>query len=477
MAEWLQTEAKKLSFNLEARDIGVQQDVPGSIQLPPILVGKYGGSSGGKDLDKNKKTILIYGHYDVQPANKEDGWESDDPFQVLEKEDGKMIARGITDDKGPVMGWFNAIEAYQAYVYSFSLFHIYLFFSLANRKSLSAGIELPVNLIFCLEGMEEYGSEGLEDFIKQEKNDFFKETDAICISDNYWLGTTKPVLTYGLRGCSYYAVTVEGPETDLHSGVFGGTVCEPMTDLIQILNTLVAPASQQHKILIPGVNEMVAPVSEDESAIYDQIQFEMQDLDDAVGAKISLHPTTKDTLMARWRMPALSIHGIEGAFSASGAKTVIPAKVTAKFSIRTVPNIDIHSPSPSSSSSSSLSKLDQAVYTHIESAFSNLGSKNSISIKLLHAGNWWVSDPNNWNFQAAKLATKAVWNVEPDLTREGGSIPVTLTFEQELGKPVLLLPMGRGDDGAHSTQEKLDRSNYVQGTKTLASYLYYASKV
>lgn len=107
MSEWLQAEAQKLNFSLDARDIGIQADVPGDIKLPPILVGRYGTE------DKSKKTILIYGHYDVQPADKEDGWESD-PFTVLEKQNGKMIARGITDDKGPVVGWFNAIEAYQA---------------------------------------------------------------------------------------------------------------------------------------------------------------------------------------------------------------------------------------------------------------------------------------------------------------------------------------------------------------------------
>lgn len=328
-----------------------------------------------------------------------------------------------------------------------------------------AGLELPVNLIFCLEGMEEYGSEGLDDFIRAQKDGLFKTADAVCISDNYWLGTTKPVLTYGLRGCSYYALTIEGPETDLHSGVFGGTVCEPMTDLVQLLSTLVGPAKEQNKIQIQGINEMVAPVSTQENEIYDNIEFSMKDLNDAVGGDISLHSTKTDTLMTRWRMPALSIHGIEGAFSQPGAKTVIPAKVTAKFSIRTVPNIDTSS------------VLDELVFKHVQTEFSKLGSKNKLSVKLLHAGNWWVSDPNNWSFSAAKLATKAVWGVDPDLTREGGSIPVTLTFEEELKKPVLLLPMGRGDDGAHSTQEKLDRSNYLQGTKTLASYLYYASKV
>lgn len=327
-------------------------------------------------------------------------------------------------------------------------------------------MDLPVNLVFCLEGMEEYGSDGLEDFIKQQKHGVFKDADAVCISDNYWLGTTKPVLTYGLRGCSYYEVTIEGPETDLHSGVFGGTVCEPMTDLVQLLGQLVTPAHDKHQIQIPGVAEMVAPVEQAESEIYRGIEFSMADLENATGSKTALHDNVRDTLMARWRMPALSIHGIEGAFSGKGAKTVIPAKVTGKFSIRTVPDIDI-----------SPGVLDEMVYSYVKSVFKSLGSKNKLSINLLHAGNWWVSDPNNWNFEAAKLATKAVWDVDPDLTREGGSIPVTLTFEQELGKPVLLLPMGRGDDGAHSTQEKLDRSNYLQGIKTFTSYLYFASKL
>lgn len=309
--------------------------------------------------------------------------------------------------------------------------------------------------------MEEYGSEGLEDFIRQEKSRFFADTDAVCISDNYWLGTKKPVLTYGLRGCSYYSVTIEGPHTDLHSGMFGGTVREPLTDLVHLLSTL---HTQDHRIAIPGIQEMVSPLTAEESATYESIDYTLGDLSDSLGGRdLALHSSASETLQARWREPALSLHGVEGAFSARGAKTVIPAKVTGKFSIRTVPAID-------------LARLDRLVFDHLDYQFSLLKSKNSMSASLMHAGNWWVSDPSNWSFEAAKLATKAVWGVDPDLTREGGSIPVTNTFEEELGRPVLLLPMGRGDDGAHSTMEKLDRSNYVNGTKTLASYLYFCAQ-
>ncbi|KAK9473307.1 uncharacterized protein V1510DRAFT_414694 [Dipodascopsis tothii] len=426
MAHFLKSELTALGAAVELRELGPQPDAPDT-QLPPIVLARYG-------VDTSKRTILVYGHYDVQPALIEDGWATE-PFELVQKDD-KMYGRGSTDDKGPVMGWINSIEAHQ-----------------------KAGIEFPVNLIMCFEGMEEYGSEGLDDLIFAEKDKFFKDADAVCISDNYWLGTTKPVLTYGLRGCSYYSVTVEGPAADLHSGVFGGMVSEPMIDLVHILSGLVSPDG---KILVPGLMDLVAPVTEEESKTYDTIEYEMNDLYAATGAKTNLHDDVKRTLMARWRYPTLSLHGVEGAFSAPGAKTVIPAKVTGKFSIRTVPDMQPHD-------------VDELVFAHVNDLFTKLGSKNKMEIKLLHDGKWWLSSPSHWNFEAAKKATKTVWGVDPDLTREGGSIPVTLSFEQATGKNVLLLPVGRGDDGAHSINEKLDISNYIEGVKTLSAYLHYVA--
>jgi Cys-Gly metallodipeptidase DUG1 len=159
------------------------------------------------------------------------------------------------------------------------------------------------------------------------------------------------------------------------------------------------------------------------------------------------------------RYPSLSLHGIEGAFSGVGGKTVIPAKVSGKFSIRLVPP-------------QTPEKVDPLVEKYIQAEFEKLGSKNKLVIENLHGGKPWVADVNHWNFEAAKRATRAVYQQEPDLTREGGSIPVTLTFAESLGVNVLLLPMGRGDDGAHSTNEKLDKSNFIEGTKLLGSYLY-----
>ena len=164
----------------------------------------------------------------------EDGWDTD-PFTLVEDEQHRLLGRGSSDDKGPVLGWINVVEAHK-----------------------SLGIEMPVNLKFCLEGMEESGSEGLEPIIYQEADKYFKDVDSVCISDNYWLGTTKPCLTYGLRGVSYFHLTVQGPARDLHSGVFGGTVHEPMTDLFALMSKLVTPDG---KILVPGIYDQVRPLA------------------------------------------------------------------------------------------------------------------------------------------------------------------------------------------------------------------------
>ncbi|KAM7192978.1 hypothetical protein V8F33_008026 [Rhypophila sp. PSN 637] len=427
MGHFLADELKKLGASVELRELGPQ---PGTdLTLPPCVLARYGN-------DKSKRTILVYGHYDVQPAEKSDGWETE-PFELTVQEDGRMVGRGSTDDKGPVLGWLNAIEAHQ-----------------------KAGIDFPVNLLMCFEGMEEYGSEGLDDLINEEGKKYFADADAVCISDNYWLGTEKPCLTYGLRGCNYYSVEVSGPGADLHSGVFGGTAQEPMTDLVRILASLV---DTDGKIQIKGIMEQVAPVTKEEETLYDGIAFTMETLQESLGSKTTIFEDKKPTLMARWRYPSLSVHGVEGAFSAPGAKTVIPAKVIGKFSIRTVPDMDID-------------KTNEAVYKHVNDFFKTLNSKNTMKVYAQHTGKWWVASPNHWNFSAAAKATERVWGVKPDFTREGGSIPVTLTFEQATGKNVLLLPMGSSTDGAHSINEKLDKKNYIEGIKLLGAYLHYVAE-
>lgn len=428
MGEFLASELKSLGAKVELRPLGKQPHKE-HLQLPPVVVARYGN-------DSKKRTILVYGHYDVQPALLEDGWATE-PFKLTTDDKGRMYGRGSTDDKGPVLGWLNAIEAHQ-----------------------KAGVDFPVNLLMCFEGMEEYGSEGLDDFIMEESQKYFKDADAVCISDNYWLGTEKPCLTYGLRGCNYYSIEISGPGQDLHSGVFGGTAHEPMTDLVRVMGTLVSPDG---KILIKGIDDLVAPLTDEEKSLYGDIAFTMDDLYESLGSETGLYPDKERTLMGRWRYPSLSLHGVEGAFSAPGAKTVIPAKVTGKFSIRTVPDMEIE-------------VVNELVYKHVNDAFAALGSKNKCRVYLQHAGKWWVASPKHWNFTAAGKAVEHVWGVKPDLTREGGSIPVTLTFEQATGKNVLLLPMGSSTDAAHSINEKLDKKNYIEGIKLLGAYLHYAAE-
>ncbi|RAL59403.1 hypothetical protein DID88_006891 [Monilinia fructigena] len=411
MGEFLADELTALGAHVEKRPLGKQPGME-HLDLPPVVIARYGN-------DKKKRTILVYGHYDVQPAGKEDGWATE-PFELTIDDKGRMYGRGSTDDKGPVLGWLNAIEAHQ-----------------------KAGVDFPVNLLMCFEGMEEYGSEGLDDFIKEEASKFFADTDAVCISDNYWLGTEKPCLTYGLRGCSYYSIEISGPGQDLHSGVFGGTAQEPMTDLVW--------------------PNLLPPLTDEEKSLYGDIAFTMDNLYESLGSQTTIHNDKENTLMARWRYPSLSVHGIEGAFSQPGAKTVIPAKVTGKFSIRTVPNMEPED-------------VDRLVFKYVDEQFKELGSKNTLRCFLQHAGKWWVASPKHWNFSSAAKAVERVWGVEPDLTREGGSIPVTLTFEQATGKNVLLLPMGSSTDAAHSINEKLDKRNYIEGIKLLGAYLHYVAE-
>lgn len=277
-------------------------------RYPPILCGEF-------HVNPKKHTLCVYGHLDVQPASKEDGWDTD-PFVLTEK-DGKLFGRGSTDDKGPALSWLWIVEAHK-----------------------ELGIELPVNLKILYEGMEEYGSEGLFDCIRDEAkkaNGFLKDVDYFCISDNYWLGKTKPCLTYGLRGLAYFELAIQSCKQDLHSGVFGGTVPEAMTDLVQLMGTLV---DNKGNILIDGIMKDVKPRTPEEDALYDPVDFDIESYkkeSGIVGDRL-LSDDKRELLMKRWRYPTCSLHGIEGAFSGVGAKTVIPARVKGKFSLRLVPD-------------------------------------------------------------------------------------------------------------------------------------------
>jgi len=418
---------EQLGCQVELKDIGMETLPNGEkIPLPPVLLASLGN-------DPAKKTLCVYGHLDVQPAEKSDGWDTE-PFVLTEK-DGKLFGRGSTDDKGPVLCWFNCVEAYQ-----------------------KLGVEIPVNLKFIFEGMEESGSVGLDDLVMGLKDTFLKGTDYVCISDNYWLGKKKPCITYGLRGLTYYSLSVECCGKDLHSGIYGGNVYEAMNDLVYLMSQL---ADVNGNILIPGVCDTVKPVTPEELKTYDAIDFDVEEYKKDIGLTAEsklLKDTKEELLMNRWRFPSLSIHGIEGAFSGPGAKTVIPRKVIGKFSIRLVPDQEPE-------------EVKKHVETYINELHLKRGSPNKLKLSLEHTGKPWVSDFNNANYLAGRKAVKKVFGVEPDLTREGGSIPFTLTFQNATGCNVMLLPVGACDDGAHSQNEKFDKINYMNGIKVMAAYM------
>lgn len=431
MMRWAEVKLKDLGVTTELVDIGKQTLPNGSeIPLPPVLLGTLGS-------DPKKKTVLLYGHLDVQPALKEDGWDTE-PFDLTER-DNKLFGRGSTDDKGPVLCWIHALQAFKA-----------------------IGVAIPVNIKFVFEGMEESGSEGLDDLLWARKDTFLQGVDYVCISDNYWLGTTKPCITYGLRGICYFQLEVTCATRDLHSGVFGGIMHEAMSDLIYLLNTLV---DVDGKILVDGIYEKVHVITAQELESYKAIEFDVTELRNSVGAEKLAHNNDKiQLLMHRWRQPTLSLHGIEGAFSEPGEKTVIPGKVIGKFSIRLVPDM-------------TPDEVEEKVVTYLNKKWATRGSPNTMKVRLSHGGKPWSENPDHPNYMAGRKATRHVYKVEPDLSREGGSIPVTLTFQEVTGKNVLLLPVGAGDDGAHSQNEKLDIRNYIEGTKLLGAYLYEVGQI
>lgn len=429
--QWFEKWCTDLGGHTELKDLGEQTLADGTqLALPPVLLAEFGS-------DPAKKTLVVYGHLDVQPASMADGWDTD-PW-VLTELAGKLIGRGSTDDKGPTTCWLWVVEAYQ-----------------------KLGRDLPVNLRCVFEGMEESGSVGLPELVyKMARPGGFLDPqicDYVVISDNYYTGK-KPCLTHGLRGACYFHLSVQCSTKDLHSGVIGGSVHEAMTDLIKIMSTLI---DSKGKILVEGIMDDVAPVTEKELKSYESVDFDLKDYIKEVGIEgISdklLHDTKAETLMSRWRYPTCSLHGIEGAFDGPGSKTVIPRKVTGKFSFRIVPNMHPE-------------KVEAVVKAHIDKEWAKLGSPNKMSLRLDKASFPWFRDPDSDNFAAARRATVRVHGMEPNMTREGGSIPITLVFEEATESDCVLLPIGASDDMAHSQNEKIDRSNYINGMKTLALYL------
>ncbi|KAM9225483.1 beta-Ala-His dipeptidase isoform 1-T2 [Dugong dugon] len=421
---------QRLGASVDLVDMGTQQFPDGqNLPIPPTILAELGN-------DPKKPTVCFYGHLDVQPANKEDGWLSD-PYTLTEV-DGKLYGRGATDNKGPVLAWINAVSAFGA-----------------------LDQDLPVNVKFIIEGMEEAGSIALEEVVRREKHRFFSSVDYIVISDNLWVSRRKPALTYGTRGNSYFTVEVKCRDQDFHSGTFGGILNEPMADLVALLGSLVDSSGH---ILIPGIYDRVAPLTEEEKQMYESIDLDLREYQNSTKVKKFLFDTKEEILMHLWRYPSLSIHGIEGAFDEPGAKTVIPGRVIGKFSIRLVPHMNA-------------SVVEKQVKWHLEDIFSKRNSSNQMAVSMVLGLQPWIADIKDNQYLAAKRAIRTVFGTEPDMIRDGSTIPIAKIFQDIIQKSVMMLPLGAVDDGEHSQNEKINRWNYIEGSKLFAAFFLEMAKL
>ncbi|NWV36429.1 CNDP1 dipeptidase, partial [Grantiella picta] len=415
-------------------NLGSHQSPDGQVlPLPSVILGELG-------KDPQNPTVCFYGHVDVQPAKKEDGWNTD-PYTLTEINGvhlfiRNLYGRGAIDNKGPALAWINAVETFRA-----------------------LKLSMTVNFKFVIEGMEEAGSLGLEKLLEEENQSFFSDVDYIVISDKLWLSNKKPALTYGSQGNACFFV--ECGSKDLYSGTFGGIIHEPLLDLIALLDGLVDCTGH---IQIPGIYDSVAALTEEERKLYESIEFDPEEHRNNCGVKKFLYGTKEEILLHLWHYPSLSIHGIEGAFHEPGIKTVIPAKVIGKFSIHQVPHMD-------------LLVVKQQVVEHLEGVFSKRNSPNKLKVSMPLGAKPWLADVNDLLYKAARGAIKTVFGEDPDFIRDGSTIPVARMFQTITQKSVMMLPIGAADDGEHSQNEKISRHNYIEGAKLFAVFFLEISKL
>jgi acetylornithine deacetylase/succinyl-diaminopimelate desuccinylase-like protein len=403
----------------ELRRIGMQnvslEETPGH----PIVYGEWLGAEGAP-------TILFYGHYDVQPVDPLNLWQSP-PFEATVRE-GEIFARGAADDKGQVFMHFKAIEAY-----------------------MRQDGRLPVNIKLVIEGEEEVGSRNLDDFI--EANAERLAADVVVISDTSMFDRGVPSICYGLRGLCYYQIDVIGSNTDLHSGQFGGAVANPGFVLAQMLTQM---KDKNGRIRIPGFYDDVEPLTEAEREEYKKLPFREKQFAKEIGAPKLTGETGYSTLERLSGRPTFEVNGLLSGFTGEGAKTVLPARAMAKVSMRLVPNQDP-------------AKIQEAFEAYVKKV---APPTVKVEITRMQGGKAWKTSLDNPYVQAAARAIEAGFGKTPVFTREGGSIPVVATFQDKLGLPSVLFGVGLPDDRIHAPNEKLDLGNFHNGM-IAAAHLYH----
>ena len=402
----------------EMRRVGLQNvkliETPGN----PVVYGDWLGAPGAP-------TILFYGHYDVQPVDPLNLWESP-PFEATIR-DGEIYARGSADDKGQVFMHLKAVEAH-----------------------LTQNQRLPVNMKFILEGEEEVGSEHLDDFIRAHKAEL--KADVVVISDSAMFARGVPSICYGLRGLVYFQIDLRGRSTDLHSGSFGGAVANPAFVLAQVLSQM---KDRGGHIKIPGFYDDVRVLQEDERKAWATLPFNEKTYRKDFGIPKVFGESDYTTLERTWARPTFEVNGLLSGFTGEGAKTVLPAVSMAKVSMRLVPDQDPN-------------KIATLFEDHIRKI---VPKTMELKITRMHGGKPWMTSYDHPFMQAAGRAIEKGFGRPPVFTREGGSIPVVSTFQEELGIPAVLFGVGLPDENAHAPNEKLDVANFHNGI--IASAILY----
>lgn len=409
-AEWLAE---------ELRSIGVKNARVVSTAGHPIVYGEWTGA--GSDAP----TVLIYGHYDVVPAAMEDGWNTS-PFEPVER-DGKIYARGATDDKGQLFIHIKALESY-----------------------LEANGGAPVNVKFLLEGEEEISSPNLAPFIRDHLG--LLKSDVCVISDSSMRNIEEPSVTHSLRGMTYIQLELQGPRDDLHSGFFGGATHNPALALVEILAKLYKP---DNTIAVPGFYDDVVPLSDEERKMIAKTDLSEEEFKKATGVPQTWGDkkyTIRERVSAR---PTLDINGLWSGYSGPGPKTIIPAKAGAKLSSRLVANQDPE-------------KIFELLKEHIESI---APPTVKVEVKLLTKGKPALIPFDLAEMKAASRAYEKAWGHKPVFTRGGGSIPIVADIVEMMKIPVVMMGYGLDSDGLHAANEHFSIEMFHRGIETAIAYL------
>lgn len=375
---------------------------------------------GEKIIDPSLPTVLVYGHYDVQPADPLELWHSG-PFEPVIK-DGNIYARGSADDKG------------QFYM------HVKAFETMNKTNT------IPCNIKFMIEGEEEVGSANLGIFLKENKERL--KADVVLISDTSMISLENPSIDTGLRGLAYMEVEVTGPNRDLHSGVYGGAVANPATILAKMIASL---HDENNHITVPGFYDKVQELSADEREALNAAPFDEEEYKADLGIADVWGEKGYSTIERTGIRPTLEVNGIWGGYTGEGSKTVLPSKAFAKISMRLVPNQDWH-------------EISDLFTKHFEAI-----APKSVKVKVTkhHGGSPYVTPTDSVAFKAAHDAINATFGKAPIPVRGGGSIPIVALFEKELGLKTVLMGFGLDSDNLHSPNEKYGLANYYKGIETI----------